>query len=184
MRLFIACEIPENVRGDLVTFQNNIGDEHANIKWVEKENLHLTLKFLGEVDDKKADEIKDSINGIKSRTIGAHVSGFGVFPTESYIRVLWVSLEPSGELKSLHDAIDERLVGLGFKPEKRFTSHITLGRVRSVNDKGMLISKVNDMKVITGKIGKRFTIDRFVLKKSTLTPQGPLYEDVACVDLA
>ncbi len=183
MRLFIACEIPENIRDDLVTLQKKIGEEHANIKWVEKENIHLTLEFLGEVDDAKADEIRDSIMGIKSKTINAHVSGFGVFPTESYIRVLWVGLEPSGELNSLHDEIEDRLRTLGFKPDKMFSAHVTLGRVRSVKDKDGLVRKIEEIKEMIGEMGKQFSIERFMLKKSTLTPDGPVYGDIAVVDL-
>ncbi len=184
MRLFIACEIPEDSRKKLVTLQNEIGDEHVKIKWVEPENIHLTLKFLGEVDDTKADGIKDSLLKIKAEHFSASLSRFGVFPSESYVRVLWVGLEPANKIEELHDKIDDALSELGFKPDSRFQTHVTLGRVKFVKNKREFVSRVRGLKGRGLEFGEPFKIDSFRLKRSTLTPKGPLYEDVAVFDLA
>ncbi|MBN2331411.1 MAG: RNA 2',3'-cyclic phosphodiesterase [Candidatus Aenigmarchaeota archaeon] len=184
MRLFIACEIPEQVRKKLVTLQEDIGEEQARIKWVEMKNIHLTMKFLGEVDDGKVEEIKSSLSKIKSKAIDAHVSGFGVFPNESYVRVMWVGLEPAHDLGKLHDGIDAALSSLGFGTDSSFRPHVTLGRVRSVMDKNGLMRKIAEAKESLADIGSKFRIDEFKLKKSTLTPRGPVYEDVAVVVLS
>lgn len=184
MRLFIACEIPYDARKKLFTLQKIIGEEDARIKWVEQDNIHLTIKFLGEVNDENVDGIRESLLSIKSKPIEAHLSGFGVFPSESYIRVLWVGLEPAAEIEKLHREIDDALSGLGFKHETRFQTHVTLGRVRSVRNKEGLVKKILKLKCKGTEIGESFKIDCFKLKKSTLTPQGPVYEDVASVSLA
>lgn len=184
MRVFIACEIPGNIRRELVKLRKSIGDEHASIKWVEEGNIHLTMKFLGDVDDEKVEGVKERIVGIRIKPIEAHVSGLGVFPSERYMRVLWVGLEPSGDLGRLHRGMDQELSGIGFKSDKRFQAHVTLGRVRSVKDKEALRKKLADAGPEVAGICGRFTIDRFVLKKSTLTPQGPVYEDILTVSLA
>jgi 2'-5' RNA ligase len=183
MRLFIACEIPADVRKELVTLQKTIGEEKARIKWVEPENTHLTLKFLGEVDEDKVDAIKDRLGEIRSEPIDAHASGLGVFPSESYIRVIWVGLEPASEIEKLHEKIDKAMSELGFRAESRFQTHVTIGRVRSIKNKEYFIKRITELKGRWREIGEHFRIDRFKLKKSTLTPNGPIYEDVAVIGL-
>ena len=186
MRLFIACDLPENVRKKLVTLQNTLGSENARIKWVEQKNIHLTMKFLGEVSYDKVAGIKEALGNVEHGAMSCSVSGFGVFPSESYIRVMWVGLEPEKEIQELHTKIDDSLSGLGFGPEKRFQSHVTLGRVKSVvNKPGLLahISKVRESKLGDTELGSPFSMEDFRLKQSTLTPNGPIYEDVAVFGL-
>jgi 2'-5' RNA ligase len=183
MRLFIACEIPGNFRKKLVTLQKEIGDEHAKMKWVELANMHLTMKFLGEVEDPKVDEIKGALGNVKSEKITTSISGIGVFPSESYVRVLWVGMRPAEKIEELHEKIDGALSGLGFKPESRFQPHLTLGRVKAVRNKNGFISKIMELKERGLEFGEPFRIENFSLKKSTLTPKGPIYEDVAVFDL-
>ena len=178
MRLFIAIEIPEDIRKKLASLQAKIGDV-GKVKWVETENIHLTLKFLGETD--ALDEIKESLEKVKCRKFTSAVSGFGVFPNESYIRVIWAGMEPRKSIDELHEEIDDSLSHLGFPKDQKFHPHLTLGRVRSVSDKEKLKSAVDELKVIE-KIGE-FKIEKFKLKKSTLTPKGPVYEDVAIFNL-
>jgi len=176
MRLFIAYDMPPDIREKLVTLQKRIGNEAARIKWVEPGNIHLTLKFIGEVEDSKADEIRDALKRIKFRPFISSVSGFGAFPSESYARVLWVGLKPADRIGELHERIGEALMPLGFGKEERFQPHVTLGRVNAVADKGSFIKNIQELKRI--EIGEPFTFGSFRLKKSTLTPSGPIYEDV------
>ncbi len=187
MRLFIACDMPEVLRKKAVTLQKFIGDEHARIKWVEPENIHLTLKFLGEVEDSQVEALKDALGGIRSEAFDCSASGFGVFPSDSYIRVLWMGLEPAGKISELHEKIDDVMSPLGFKPDRSFRAHVTLGRVRSVTDKQGLIGRVREMGDKDKEAGPggngKCRIDSFMLKKSTLTPKGPVYEDVAVFGL-
>jgi 2'-5' RNA ligase len=183
MRLFIACEIPENLRKKLVTLQNDIGSKHASIKWVEAENIHLTMKFLGEVEDSKVDEIRNSLRKIRLNPFSCAISGFGVFPSESYVRVLWVGLEPAEKIEKLHDEVDGSLSEIGFKSDSKFSPHATLGRVNSVTDKMEFISQLRRLKEEIRQIGEPFPIGNFILKKSTLTPKGPVYGNVEVFDL-
>ena len=100
MRLFIAIDIPEDVRKKLVSFQEKIGNEHARIKWVEADNIHLTLKFLGEVGDDTVGEIRESLKKIKFKSFTSAISGLGVFPNENYVRVIWAGMEPEKKIEA------------------------------------------------------------------------------------
>lgn len=181
MRLFIAVEIPESVREKLTSFQGKIGNETAMIKWVETENIHLTLKFLGDVDESRVDSIKESLKSVKLEPFECSVKGFGVFPNEDYIKVMWAGIGPEIPFRKLHEQIDKVLEPFGFEKDSRFHPHVTIGRVRFVKDKKGLIDAINALKDV--EIGHEFKIENFKLKKSTLTPEGPVYEDVAMFNL-
>ena len=177
MRLFIAFDMPESIRRKAAELQKRIGDEHARIKWVEIENIHLTLKFLGEVDDSKVRIITDSLKKIKFKPFLSSVSGFGAFPSESYARVLWVGLKPAENIAELHERIDDAMKGAGFAKDSRFHPHVTLGRVNYVSSKQDFVRMLAELKGF--EIRENFKFDRFKLKRSTLTRDGPVYEDVA-----
>ncbi len=176
MRLFVACGMPDGIRQKLAALQNDIGNEHARIKWVEPVNIHLTMKFLGDVKDSRVDSIRKSLRKIRFKPFISSVSGFGAFPSESYVKVLWVGLKPKERLEELHARIDGSMSELGFRKDPRFQPHVTLGRVRFVNDKNEFLRKIRELKD-TG-IGEPFKTDSFRLVKSTLTRSGPVYEDI------
>jgi 2'-5' RNA ligase len=176
MRLFIGYDIPASVKERILPIRKDIGDDCARIKWVEPENLHLTLKFLGEVDEKNMQLIRGALRQVGFRHFVSSASGFGVFPSESYARVLWVGLSPHEKIAELHEAIDSALGRLGFPKDDRFQPHITLGRIGAVTQREIFVSRIRSIKSLT--IGEPFRMDRFALKKSTLTPAGPVYEDV------
>ena len=180
MRLFIAFDMPESIRRKAAELQKRIGDEHARIKWVEIENIHLTLKFLGEVDDSKVSIITDSLKKIKFTPFLFYVSGFGAFPSESYARVLWVGLKPAEKISELHERIDDAMKDAGFAKDGRFNPHVTLGRVNYVSGKQDFIRRLAELKGF--EIRENFKFDRFKLKRSTLTGDGPVYEDLAAFE--
>ena len=182
MRLFIACDIPGSVKEKLAALRERVGSVDAGIKWVEVENLHLTLKFLGEVEEGKVDEIKNSLEEIKTPPFTSSVSGFGVFPSESHVRVIWAGLEPKERIVGLHALVDSALSGLGFGPELRFEPHVTIGRVKFVRDRAALVRGIGELR--GARIPDTFGIDSFKLKLSTLTPQGPVYEDIGTFELS
>ena len=177
MRIFIACNIPESLKERLEDFQESLKSDEDKIKWVEKENLHLTMKFIGETDEKDIEEIKRCLSTVKLKAFLTSVSDFGVFPQKGHIRVVWMGLSPANQINDLHEKIDLTLNEIGFERTARFQPHITLGRVNYIENKDEFTKKVDEIK---GDFeSEPFKIDRFVLKKSVLTPQGPIYSDLA-----
>jgi len=174
MRAFIAFEMPEEIKKILLDAQKQINTEKAKIRSAKA--FHLTLKFLGEVEDKKIEGIKSALNGIKFKKFNTILTEIGVFPNESYIRVVWAGLEDSeGKIKKLQQEIDSKIELLGFKKDTRFHPHLTLARVKFVKDKQDFIKSLKEIKIEK----KAFEVSEFKLIKSTLTGEGPVYEDLA-----
>ena len=167
MRLFIGIELPERERERLVGLKEVVRVK-GKVKWVEKENLHITLLFIGEAEP---DEIIKLLDGIESglRRFTVKLSGISAFPGLSRPRVLWVGVEQGRrEIEELHSAIYERLKDI-VKPEKSFIPHVTFGRVK--------YGKV-ELKKLEIEDTESFVVDSFILFKSNLTPEGPVYSVV------
>ncbi len=173
MRLFIAFDAPGDVKECMADMQGRIGSNLAEIRYVKKEQMHLTLKFLGEVQPNIMEKIKDELRKVTFKPFTVYLDSIGVFPDEDYVRVVWVGLGPEDKVIGLQKSIDEKLEKL-FKKEKDFKAHITLGRVKYVKDKEQFLSRLKGIKVER----KSFGVDSFRLMKSTLTGQGPVYEVV------
>ena len=173
MRLFIAIEIPEDVKEHLVKIQENIDTTKNKIRLVNKGSMHLTLKFLGEVQPNKLGDIKDDLKQITFKPFSVVLDTIGVFPSEDYIRVVWVGLKPEEPVLELQKNIDENLKKL-FKKEKDFKPHLTIARVKYIEDESSFISKLKSIKIESKKI----EVNNFKLVKSTLTPKGPVYEAI------
>ena len=174
MRAFIAFEMPEEIKKILLDAQKQINTEKAKIRSAKA--FHLTLKFLGEVEDKKIEGIKSALNGIKFKKFNTILTEIGVFPNESYIRVVWIGLNDSeNKITSLQKEVDSKIEKLGFKKDTRFHPHLTLARVKFVEDKQGFIKNLKEIKIEK----KAFQITEFKLIKSILTPEGPVYEDIS-----
>ena len=180
MRCFISIDLPADIKNEISKVQNEISKIlDIKMKLVESENLHLTLKFLGEMDEVQVNQIKEALKGLKFQTFEGTLNQIGIFPNPSFIRVIWIGFEPSTLVKEMHLRIDEELSKLKIKKDGQFESHLTLSRVKFVNDKEALIAKLKGIKV--PKLS--FKVENFVLKKSTLTGKGPIYEDVSKFEL-
>ena len=173
MRLFIAFDVPDDTKEYMAKVQGIIGNNLAEIRWVKKEQVHLTLKFLGEVQPDIAAKIREQLGKIRFDPFMVYLGSIGVFPSEDYTRVVRARLEPEYKVIELQRSIDEKLREL-FKKEKDFRAHITLGRVKYVENKEQFFSKLKSIKAEK----KSFRVDSFKLMKSTLTWQGPVYEVV------
>ncbi|MBU90319.1 RNA 2',3'-cyclic phosphodiesterase [Candidatus Woesearchaeota archaeon] len=173
MRLFIAIEIPEEVKEYIVKIQKDIDNTANKIRFADKNQIHLTLKFLGEVQPDKADVIKEELKRISFNPFSVQLDKIGVFPDEGYIRVIWVGLKPEEPILELQKDIDEALEK-SFKKEKNFKAHITLARVKYIEDKENFINKLKNIEIENKKI----EVNNFKLVKSTLTPEGPVYENL------
>lgn len=172
MRIFIAIELPDKIKKKIVDIQKHLPDFDG--KLTEPENLHLTLKFLGNIDEKTLTEVKKRLKKIKFDKFEAKIDFIDVFSPD-YIKIIWLHLESCAEL---HKAIDESLNGL-FPTEKRFMSHLTIARVKNIEDREEFLDKVQTIKI--PKI--KFRIDKFYIKKSTLEKPQPKYETLESYDL-
>ena len=183
MRAFIAIEVSDEVRDNLLKAQERIGSKSAKIKFVERENFHVTLKFLGEIDEVTAEEVKRALGEIarKHKKHRARVKGIGVFPNPNYVRVIWAGIENDEGIKAIAKDVEREMRRLGFKKDKDFVAHITIGRVKFVRNKLELAMALKDL---ANEDFGEFDVEAIELKKSTLTPKGPIYETVARFELA
>ncbi len=177
MRTFIAIEIPDSLRQELSQLQQDLRESGADVKWVGPQNLHLTLKFLGDTPEEKIKDIKEVLCKIAGETGGCelNLAGLGVFPKLDFPRVVWVGIEKGKEkLIRLAGIIEERLSKLGFPEEKRtFSAHLTLGRVRSPKNKDRLKKIIEERTNFKAK--SLMNVNKLILFRSQLTPQGPIY---------
>lgn len=171
IRAFIAIDLSREAINYLKEVQALIKKQALFTgKFTEPENFHLTLKFLGEIENEKIEEVKSRLKEINFNEFDCKLGEIGVF-SKSFIKIVWVKL--NGKAFDLQKAIDEKLKGL-FEPESRFMSHITIARVKNIGDKKALLDYVTKMK--SKKIS--FKVEGFALKKSELKPEGPVYENI------
>ena len=169
MRVFLCVELDKKAREELTRVIEEVKKSKLIItKYVEPENLHLTLKFFGEISDAEADDIKNKLETLKFRKFDAELEQVGYF-SEDFIRVLWAGIKCT-EAKGLVDKIEE-LFG---KNDKETSCHITIARIKNVSDKNKFKEFIKNFKI--KKI--KFPVDKIYLKKSVLTESGPVYSDV------
>ncbi len=171
MRTFIAFDLPEEIKSYLREIQKSINHQ-AKLSYAN--DFHLTLKFLGDIPENKIEEIKNILKEIRVKEFNAALSGIGFFPSETYIKVIWIGLSPEKEIYELQQKIDSKLADL-FRKDDRFKPHLTLARVKFIKDKIKFIRELKKIKIDR----KEFNVSDFKLIKSTLTPEGPVYEDLA-----
>jgi 2'-5' RNA ligase len=172
MRCFIAIEFDEEVKDKISVIQKTLAAKNLfNGKLTEKENLHLTLKFLGELDEKILEKVKHSLEKIKHSEFEAELTTLGVF-SEDFIRIIWLKVTNTDELQK---KIDNALQNL-FPNEKRYMGHLTIARPKSVPDKKALLKNLEEINTKIQKISLRVT--SFSLKESVLGDAGPIYTTI------
>ncbi len=176
LRTFIAIDVPPFALKTIAEIQNRFKSLDLHASWVVPAHIHLTLKFLGEIDPGRVSEIRDILPHKLSTLPRFQValSDVGVFPNLSRPRVLWVGLkDQTGELESLQSITENALCGLGFPKETRpFAPHLTLGRIKSIQDKTRLRAELESIREIEPRT---FEVKSIKLYKSQLTPKGSLY---------
>jgi 2'-5' RNA ligase len=184
IRTFIAVEIPENITSGIRELQQGLKDYGIDIRWIRPENIHLTLKFLGDVEaadiDKISGAISKTVDGVASIPLKA--KGVGVFPGIKSPRVLWVGLTGQLELLiNLQKTLDEKLKGIGFPTEKRpFKGHLTIGRIKAKMDTKKLGGALITFRNFESET---FIADKIILFKSELKPQGAVYTNLVSESL-
>jgi 2'-5' RNA ligase len=177
VRAFIAVELAPELLSRVLDLQKEILTTEADIKAVEPENIHFTLKFLGEIPQSAVDEVAQSLSKLDFRNFLAEVAGVGCFPTIRNPRVVWIGVRRGQEdFTSLAKQLESNLRTIGFRPEREgFTAHLTIARVRSGRNKAELLKKLGE--VMNTEIGEMI-VSTIKLKKSTLTPKGPIYTTI------
>jgi 2'-5' RNA ligase len=185
IRTFIAIDLPETVKKDLETLQRSLMTSTKGIRWVDPKGVHLTLKFLGDVELDRISQIESVIADVSTqhKPFKLIPQGCGVFPSWKAIRVVWVGLEGDLEpLKTLYTTLEENLERIGFpKEERQFTPHLTIGRTKGISRDEKLAQTL--AKFITFR-SSPFTVEEIVLFKSTLTPSGAIYQRLYAAKLS
>lgn len=180
MRAFIAIELPKNIKDLLAGLQEGLKKSGADVKWVAPENIHLTLKFLGELDDETLEKIKKIVEIVaaKNNNYKISLSSLGAFPKIDYPRVIWAGLEKgTAETEKIAKELEERIEKFGIPKEDRaFSCHITLGRARPSLNREKLIRELKNSQEGFAKKALEFEAAKITLFKSTLNPKGASYE--------
>jgi len=175
IRLFVALKIPDEVKKRIIEIRNEILPGWGRYKWEREEKLHLTLKFIGEVDDSRVEEISDSLNFIESYS-GFHckLSRFGFFFKRGIAKILWISFSAGDSLFKLVDEININLEKISIpKDERKFKPHLTLLRMKNKEPKNFI--KVFEEFIIPEI---NFIADEVVLIKSELLPDSSKYSEI------
>ena len=183
MRAFIAIEISEEIRSMLDRIEAHLKYAGADVKWVGPENIHLTLKFLGEITEEKCADVKSALDEVarSAKPFELTLKNIGVFPKMEFPRVVWVGID-SGQAEGARLAanIDEAMSNIGFEKDSRpFSPHLTIGRVRSGLNKDKLREKIASASAnfqLTNIAPHK--VNSVILFQSTLTQQGPIYTKI------
>lgn len=176
-RLFVAIDIPEELRRAVADTTRGLRAELASARWTPIENQHVTLKFLGSVDVARVEEMASACAAAagSSDPLSLVVAGMGAFPSRKRARVLWAGIEdPGGSLGALAIELERRFEELGFPPEKRdFTAHLTLARFKTPQR----LPELPDVDA------SAFDVTELTLYRSRLHPSGARYEPLARFEL-
>jgi 2'-5' RNA ligase len=177
LRTFIAVDLGKPIRERLEALQRTLGRSSPEVKWVERDNLHITLLFLGEVDERDISQLCQTVANCcaSHRPFEARVQSVGSFPNLRRPRTLWVGIEQGKqELCKLHDDLEPPLLDLGCyrREERRYTPHVTLGRVRGNRPADSLAQALREQQTWEGGT---VLVPEILVLSSELTPQGPIY---------
>ena len=182
IRAFIAIGLPRELKADIGKISSALSNQVPGVRWVPAENLHLTLKFLGDIEEAVIPDIQAILNQITPRhlPIICKFGGLGVFPNFQRPRIIWLGVtEGSDQIEGLADDLSRELSGLGFKPEKRgFTPHLTLGRVKKGVQTAQLRKLIEAEEEKTERLNDShglLNINMLLLQKSILTSKGAIY---------
>ncbi len=173
-RCFIALSMPNEIKLKIKNIQEKLPDFYG--KKTEIKNLHLTLKFLGEIDSCKIGKVREKLREIKLSKFDVKIFEIGVF-SEKFVRIIWLGIK-GGEF--LQKNIDDKIKEIGFPLENRFMSHLTIGRVKSVKNKKEFLDELYGLKIPEDF---KFKVNEFCLIKSVLKKTGPEYSVIEKFEL-
>ena len=175
IRCFVAVEIVDTkILDNFLTLGKALTTTGAIVKLVEAQNIHITLRFLGNISRNRVEEVGKLLVEVEFCPFDVELKGVGVFPNLRRVKVVWVGIERGNvELLNAFNQLEEKLKGIGFKSDRRgFSPHITVARVSSGRNRDALVEVVSDWS--DWEFGG-FRVNAIQLKKSVLTPRGPRY---------
>jgi 2'-5' RNA ligase len=175
VRAFLAFDLENSeVKKNLAHAQKLVMQTGADVKLVEPENIHMTIRFLGDITLNMSDKVFEEMKKVEFTPFNVQISGIGVFPSLSYPRVVWAGItQGADQLRNVFSQLEPRLQSLGFAPDpKGFSPHLTIARVRSARNKMELVEFVKTNAEYPFGIVQAKCLR---LKKSELTPKGPIY---------
>jgi 2'-5' RNA ligase len=180
MRLFVAADLPADLRARLAALQNDLRGLRSEVRWVRPEGIHLTFAFLGEVAADRMAAVQGALAaaaGEAPAPFRLRAAGVGAFPDRGPLRVIWVGIEGEhGAAARLKRVVERHLASCGFVPEERgFRPHLTLGRVRQERGRDDRSLLERHLSVDLGE----FPVDEMILFESRLGPRGARYEALA-----
>jgi 2'-5' RNA ligase len=178
IRSFLAFDIEDHaILRRLTEAQAILANTGADLRLVSLQNIHLTVRFLGDIHPPMVDLIHEEMKQISLTHFTIELKGLGVFPKPNYPRVVWAGIRKgTKELRDIFEQLEPRLRGLGFKPDtKGFSPHLTIARVRTGRNKVGLTERVRELEDYEFGIVKAKCLR---LKKSDLTPRGPIYTNL------
>jgi len=181
IRTFIALDLEsEEVRAKIVETQKELLALRIEAKPVEPGNLHFTIKFLGEIDEARVRSLSESLSDLKFEPIKVLYRGLGAFPSLSRINVVWVGVDEqsSKEIISLWKEVESRLTKVGFPADSRFDPHLTIMRVKTGLNRQVLAATLKQKQ---DEVFGYDVISKLKIKKSQLTPNGPIYSDLMVI---
>jgi 2'-5' RNA ligase len=182
IRAFIAVNLASPVIEEIAKVHATLQGAKGDIRWTRREGLHLTLKFLGDIERPQVGPILAAMQEMMHERLPLHIlaQGLGAFPNLRRPRVLWVGLSGEG-LQEISEALETALMPLDFPPEEReFTPHLTLGRVRSLRDWEHVLAVMKEYQ--HARFGES-TVDQVTLYQSELRPEGAVYSPLGSVPL-
>jgi 2'-5' RNA ligase len=178
IRSFVAVDLEEpTVRERIISAQRGLGETRAQLKLVDPGIMHFTLRFLGEIPQATVDRVIEAMQGLRFSPFEVEFSGLGAFPSLNRINVVWVGIKQGREqLDDIFHQLEPKFRQIGLPPDdKGFSPHLTIARVRSNANKAALADFVSSMR--EQDFGK-MPVRTVRLKKSTLTPRGPIYTTI------
>jgi 2'-5' RNA ligase len=178
IRSFLAFDIKEQmIIRKLAEVQGRFANTGADLKPVKPQNIHLTVRFLGDIQPPMVDAIHEEMKQLSFAPFTVELTGLGAFPKLSYPRVVWAGIRKGAkELTDVFEQLEPRLRGLGFKPDnKGFSPHLTIARVRTGRNKVRLAELIRELENYEFGAVKAECLR---LKKSDLTPRGPIYTNL------
>ena len=175
MRCFLGIGLPAGPRQVLTATLAQLRRTDAPVRWVRPENLHITLKFLGELGEEHLDDLKARLAKVDKPDLELALDGLGSFPSRGAPRVIWAGVrDPAGNLLRLAAELSRAAVSVGVPAEDRpYHPHITLGRMKGSAGKDAIRSAMEECS--NRARSEPFTAGQFTLYESTLTPEGPVY---------
>ena len=184
IRTFIAIELTDPVRAEIARIEDTLKGKGGDIRWVRPENLHLTLKFLGDVEPEQIAKVEEGVRVAVQECppFELVLSGAGAFPNPQRPRVIWVGIREEGEkLRRVYRSIQHQLFRRRFpKEKKRFSPHLTVGRVRSPRGIEPVTEALQSLEVTP----LTMAVEEIVVMRSDLYPTGPVYTQQAVAQLS